>query len=106
MNRFSPDDRFEKSPDMPFRTIEDEVVLVPVKRNVKEVEEGVYFLRDKVAFRIWQLLDGKRTVGEIRQELLGEFETERAQLEEDLEEFLQTLEEIGGIRRAQGQSSS
>ena len=97
--QFSLEDRFERDPEMPFRVIEDEVVLVPVKRNVVEVENGIYLLRDKVAFRIWELIDGKKTVGEIRKKLLEEFQAEPSQLEEDLEEFLENLKQIGGIRR-------
>ena len=101
MRQFSLEDRFEKNPEMPFRVIEDEVVLVPVKRNLAEVEDGIYLLRDRVAFRVWELVDGHRTVGEIRAQLLEEFQVEPLQLEEDLEEFLKTLEEIEGIQRVQ-----
>ena len=101
MRLFSLNDRFEKNPQMPFRVIEDEVVLVPIKRNLTQVKDGIYLLRDKVAFRVWELVDGKRTIDDIRQKLLEEFQAEPSQLDQDLEEFLQTLEEIGGVRRVQ-----
>ena len=101
MRSFSLNDRFEKNPDMPFRVIEDEVVLVPIKRNLVELEDGIYLLRDKVAFRIWELVDGKRTVGEIEQNLSEVFQADPSQLRKDLEEFFRMLEEVGGIRRIQ-----
>ena len=101
MKSLSLDDRFEKNPEMPFRVIEDEVVLVPIKRNLVELEDGIYLLRDKVAFRIWELVDGKRTVGEIEQNLSEVFQVDPSQLRKDLEEFFRMLEEVGGIRRIQ-----
>ena len=87
---------------MPFRVIEDEVVLVPVKRNLAEMEDGIYLLRDKVAFRIWELIDGKKTLGEIREQLLEEFQVESSQLEKDIGEFLEDLQRIGGIQKVEG----
>ena len=100
MKTFSLNDRFEKSPEMPFRVIEDEVVLVPVKRSVSDFhDDGIYLLRDKMSFRIWELLDGIKTVSGIQKTLLKEFQVDPSQLEKDREEFLQTLEKIGGIRR-------
>ncbi len=99
MKSFSLTDRIEKSLEMPFRVIEDEVVLVPVKRNVAQTEDGIYLLKDKVAFRIWELIDGKKTVKEIYQSLLKEFEIDPLQLQNDLEEFLGDLQRIGGIQK-------
>lgn len=101
MKSFSLDNRFEKNPEMPFRVIEDEVVLVPVKRNITELENGIFLLRDPVAFQIWQLIDGKRTIGEIQQAIFEMFQVDPSRLAEDLEEFVISLAEVGAIQRAE-----
>lgn len=55
---------FEKDPNIPTRVIDDEVILVPIKRKLADVG-AIYLLRDDVSARIWELIDGKRKVKEI-----------------------------------------
>ena len=87
--------RFAKSPDIVFREIAGEVILVPIRRNVGDLE-SIYTL-DEVAARIWELLDGEKSGIEIKEEMLQEFEVTPEELENDLIEFLQQLEAIGAI---------
>jgi hypothetical protein len=47
--------------------------------------------------RIWELIDGQRTVAEIRDIIAREYSVSRDRLETDLMVFLDQLREIGGI---------
>lgn len=57
------------------------------------------FTLNEVAGRIWGLLDGGRTLGDLRDALVEEFEVDAAQAEADLVEFLGQLEAVGAIIR-------
>jgi len=47
--------------------------------------------------RIWELIDRNRSVQQIEQLLLEEFDTSPEQLEEDLLRLLDQLQELGAI---------
>ncbi len=49
---------YTKNPDIIFRQIADEAVLVPIKRNTADLEK-IYTLNPVASF-MWQMLDGKR----------------------------------------------
>lgn len=87
--------RYERNPDMVSRLIGDEFILVPIRRNVADLES--VFTLGGTGVRIWELIDGKLTVGELLARLVDEFEVEPDQAEADMAEYLQSLEEIEGI---------
>lgn len=70
--------------------LEDETVILHLK-------DGIYFGLNQVGTRIWNLLEVYRTVGEIRDILLEEYEVELAQCEGDLLELLKELHAKGLI---------
>ena len=88
--------RYKKHPDIVSRKIADEVILVPVMQKLADVN-SIYLLRDDVSARIWELIDGKRKVSQIKEIICKEFEVDPNQAEEDLMEFVEQLEKIGGI---------
>ncbi|MBI5243715.1 MAG: nucleotidyltransferase family protein [Elusimicrobia bacterium] len=97
------DRRCRKSPDFVGRRIADEFILVPIRRKVGDLQ-SIYTLNE-TGGRVWELIDGKRTVGEIRAALLDEFDAQPAQVEEDLADILGRFEAIGalcGERRTAG----
>ena len=59
------------------RTVGDETVIL-------DLASGTYFGLDPVGARIWQLMGEGRTLAEISETMLGEYEVERAQLEADV----------------------
>ena len=61
--------RFARDPSMVFRRIADEVILVPVRSSVDDVE-SLYTLNE-VSAHVWELLDGARRVDEIRDLILS-----------------------------------
>ena len=88
--------RYVKDPSIVYREIAGEAILVPIRRNVADME-SVYTL-DSVGADIWGLIDGDRTLSDILDLLLSEYEVDAAVLSKDLDEFLDQLVAIGAIR--------
>lgn len=82
---------FKKNPKIVVRKIEDETILMPLYSTSEEID-CIYTLNDAAA-RIWELIDGKRTLGKIKKIFLDEFDV----TEEELADFLKDLEEIRAI---------
>jgi len=90
------DRRFARDPDFVFRRIAEEVILLPIRQNMGTME-SVYAL-NAVAARVWELLDGRSTLGEIRERIVAEFEVAADTAGADLEELLRELQAIGAVR--------
>lgn len=86
---------YQKDPDMVSRKIADEVILVPIRQNVGDLE-SIYTLNETAA-RIWELIDGKIKVEGIKEKILEEFEVTPEEAEKDLREHLRQLEGIKAI---------
>lgn len=87
--------RYQKSPDIVFRKIADEYILVPIRQNVGDLE-SIYTL-NAVAARIWELIDGERKVSDVRDKIIEEFEVTGEEAEGDILQFIGQLEKIKGI---------
>jgi hypothetical protein len=90
--------RFAPDPTFVYRRIADECLLVPIRQKVADLQY-IYVL-SPVANRIWELLDGMRTLAEVRDQLLEEFEVSLGELEQDLREFIAQLQDIDAVREA------
>ena len=88
--------RYEKDPSVVYREIAGEAILVPIRRNISDME-SIYTL-DEVGADIWDLIDGERTAGNILDVLLGEYDVGAEVLSNDLAEFIQQLLSIGAIK--------
>jgi hypothetical protein len=86
---------YKKSESIVSRRIGDEYILVPIRQDVGDLE-SIYTLNETGAL-IWELIDGKLKVGEIKESLLEAFEVEPDEAEKDLIEHLQQLEGIKAI---------
>jgi hypothetical protein len=89
-------DRYEKDPSVVYREIAGEAILVPIRRNVADMQ-SIYTL-DSVGADIWKLIDGERTLADIREALLDEYDVEGDALSQDLDEFIEQLVSVGAIR--------
>ncbi|MGC8873265.1 MAG: PqqD family protein [Chloroflexia bacterium] len=87
--------RFQKHPDIVFRRIGDEFVLVPIRSTVADLE-AIYTL-NPVAAHIWDLLDGQRDGYAILEEIVREYDVSPEQARGDLIEFLEQLLAVQGI---------
>ncbi len=94
----SPDlsSRYTRDPDFVFRRLADEIILVPIRRNMGDLE-SIYSLNETAA-RIWELLDGRHTLAEIRDVLVSEFEVRPETAAADLQALLEQLEEAGAVQ--------
>ena len=77
------------------RQIADEFLLIPVASQLNG--NNWLFVLNEVGGRIWELIDRGRSVQQIGQLLLKEFDTTPGQLEEDLLRLLGQLQELGAI---------
>jgi hypothetical protein len=87
---------FSKDPSIVFRKVSDEFILVPIKQKASDVE-SIYTMND-VASRIWELINGKRSLEDIKAVIIKEFEVSPEEAEKDLVEFSKQLEKIGAVR--------
>jgi hypothetical protein len=71
-----------------FRHLQDELVLLELKR-------GVYFGLDPIGTRIWQLLREERSLQNVLTALVEEYEVEEPQGAEDILDLVQRLREQG-----------
>ena len=88
--------RYEKDPAVVYREIAGEAILVPIRRNIADME-SVYTL-DSVGADIWKLIDGDRSLSDILDTLVGEYDVDADVLSRDLDEFIVQLESVGAIR--------
>ena len=88
---------YGKSDSVVFRKIGDECILVPIRKDVGDLD-SIYTLNETAA-RIWELIDGKTRVGEIKERLLLEYDVTPSQAEGDLLEHLKQLESIKAINQ-------
>ena len=85
-----------KDPSFVSRRIADEVILVPISRKVGEID--CLYALNEVGARIWDLIDGDRSLQELRDAILGEFEVSETEAQEDLTVLIEQLKEIGAIQ--------
>ena len=91
-------DRLERDPTFVSRQIAGETILVPIRQNMGDLE-SVYSVNE-VGTRVWELLDGTRTLGDIRDRIADEFEVGTEEAARDLLEFLHQLQAIRAVRPA------
>jgi len=81
---------YERSSTVRYRILENQAVVV--RQDVAQV-----FVLSEVGARVLELLDGKRNLVAVRDLLLLEYEVNEAQLEQDLNEYIDRLKEAGII---------
>jgi len=87
---------YHKDPDIVFRKISGECILVPIRRRVGDLD-NIYTLNETAA-RIWELIDGRRTLAEIRDGLAAEFAVPVQEAERDLLEYLAALRACAAVK--------
>jgi len=90
------DVRYEKDPNVVYREIAEEKILVPIRKKVADMA-SIYVLNETGA-RIWDLMDGQRSLAEIRDVLVEEYEVEPQTAADDLLEVLAQLGEAGLVK--------
>ncbi len=62
---------------------------------VTSSDNTLHTFENEVATEIWGLADGRRSVGEIVERIVADFEVERARAEQDVVDFMHLLGERG-----------
>jgi len=81
-----------KAPTTASRVIEGEAVILSLDTKVLR---GL----NPVGSRVWELIDGQRSVEEIAGLIVKEFEVERSQADKDVRGFVQELLDKGLVTR-------
>ena len=89
---------YSKNPDVIFRKIADEFILVPIRQRAVDLR-CVYTLNETAAF-IWQAFDGKKSVSQIKDNLAEAFEVESSRAESDISQIVSQWEAMSLIQRA------
>ena len=88
---------FQRDSSIVSRKIVDEIILVPTRRDLGEVE-AIYALNE-VAARIWELLDGRNSLNALRDAIVKEFEVSQTEAQEDLLILIDQFHQIGAIQK-------
>jgi hypothetical protein len=89
---------YSRNPDIIFRKIADEFILVPIRQKAVDLK-SVYTLNETAAF-IWEAIDSAKSVSQINDKVSEVFEVDTRQAQADVLEILSQLESLSLIQRA------
>ncbi|GAG43173.1 unnamed protein product [marine sediment metagenome] len=79
----------KKNEDLAWRVIDGEVVVIPLENQPEKEERFDIF--NETATRIWELINGKNTVREIIEQLMGEYEIETQEAQSQVKKLINDL---------------
>jgi len=91
--------RYQRNPNFIFRKIVDESILVPLHKNVVDME-CIYTLNSVGVF-IWEQLEQPITKDDLQVALLKNYDAEPDVLSADLEHFIGDLTSIGALQEVE-----
>ncbi|HEY2093389.1 MAG TPA: PqqD family protein [Thermoanaerobaculia bacterium] len=91
---------YRTASDVVVRRIGDESVVVPVRSHVGDLDS--LFTLNEVASRVWELLDGRRSLDAIIETLCEEFDVTAEVAAKDVEDLIRTLEEAHLVQAVEG----
>lgn len=74
---------YAPSEDIVARSIEGELIIVPLVAGIGDLEDELYSLNE-TGKAVWDRLDGKKSLEEVLAELSAEFEAPAREIEKDL----------------------
>ncbi len=83
------DARFIRNPEVVCRQIEGELIIVPIRRGVGDLN-SLYTL-NSVGSTLWEYMTDGHTVPEMVTRICDEFDVTAAQAEADIQEFLDSM---------------
>ena len=89
--------RYRRDPDIVCRRVAAEVILVPIRSNVREV--GIFRLNEVAGF-VWDRVDGSRTPEDLAREIAEVYAVDEATARRDVETLLAKLSRMGGVHEA------
>jgi len=88
---------YRKNPDVVYRIIAGEAILLPISKET-QVAGRLLSLNEVGAF-IWELIDGEKSLGDIQGLISREYEVDEETARSDLLELIADLEKMGAIIR-------
>jgi len=82
---------YQKNLSIVSKAIGDEVILIPTQSDSKDKDlEKIYIIRG-AGVRIWEIIDGKRSVEAINKIITKEFKVKLLDVKEEIALFLEQL---------------
>jgi len=86
---------YQRAEEVVDRNIADETILVPIRGKLADMQR--IFSLNPVADYVWQQLDGEKTLQEICEDVLTDFDVAREEAEADIQGFVAELLKEGLI---------
>jgi hypothetical protein len=96
----NPGIHISRDKDLVTREVAGETIIVPIKGRVGDLD-SIYTLNEVGTF-IWQHLKTEPTVNQLVDAVTREYDVDSGKAEEDVEGFLESLEDAGLIGRHKG----
>ena len=90
---FDPTARPRRDENLVSRTISGETVLIPIRSGAADLD--CLFVLNPTAAHAWQLLDGSRTLTEVVDSVLENFDVDRARAQSDVDGLVESLRTAG-----------
>ena len=92
---------FARNEEVVSRKIVDELILVPMRKDVADME--TLYTLNEVGARVYELINGKRAIREIVNTIVNEFEVTEQQAESDVRGFIAQLVEVESIYKVESE---
>lgn len=90
------DKSFVKDENLMARNIAGETLIVPIRNSIGDLN-SIYTLNE-VGARVWQLIDGRRSVNQIAAVISTEYDVAGELAKTDVLELLDSMQEAGLVR--------
>lgn len=91
----TPETIVRQSPNIVSRNIAGEVILVPIAKSADELE-SIYTLNE-TASTVWDALDGQRTLADLAELVVAEYDVATDVALQDLVELMEQLQQIRAV---------
>jgi hypothetical protein len=99
MDTFDPIRCYAHAPGMATRSIADDLLLVPVRRDA--LQPAAVYTLNTTAARMWELMDGTRTAADIANCIAREFDGDPSRIADDVRLLMADLLSICAIAPAE-----
>jgi len=81
---------YARSEDVIARQIEDEYIIIPLIGGIGNIDDCLFSM-NKTGKKIWDMLDGLKSLNSIVDDLILEYDIQKDQAKKDVQGFLQEL---------------
>ena len=81
---------YTPSEDVVARDLHDEFVIIPITSGIADLEDAIFSVNE-CGRAIWEKLDGKKSLKEVADALLQQYESDASEIEKDILGFTDEL---------------